>query len=153
MMSAGALVLGAATVAVWRKLKHHRAKNCRSVQYVAFSQDSAIVHDCVVVDCTHPDAQTFTHHKGDNNPAVKAADCSTGIVLNALSVASPSPDLKTALEKPHVTVNHFDADALLAMWCLMHRDLAGKYSKRAPAANQKNCVYTFAHVLFLRRGG
>jgi len=131
MMGAGALLIGAASAAVLRKIRQQRTTRCCSVTYVPFSKESNLVHDCVVVDCTHPDAQTFTHHKGDNNPAVTAADCSTGIVLNALDVTSPSPDLKMALEKPNVSVNHFDADALLAMWCLINREAAAKHSKRA----------------------
>lgn len=100
------------------------------------------MHDCVVVDCTHPDAQTFTHHKGDNNPPVTAADCSTGIVLNALHVKSPSPDLKMALAKPNVSVNHFDGDALLAMWCLINREAAVKYSKRAFETRDRHSIFS-----------
>lgn len=62
--------------------------------YAPFSADPALAgDDTLVVDCTHPSALTFTHHKGGRNPplsAVPGSDCSTGIVLNALH-ADPAP--------------------------------------------------------------
>ena len=131
MMPAGVLAFGAATVAVLRKLRRPAHQNVHSVKFIPYSGEPASLVDCIVVDCTHPDAQTFTHHKNDNNPKVQPADCSTGIVLNALGVSSPSPELKTALEKPNVSVNHFDADALIAMWCLINREAARNHDKRA----------------------
>eukprot|EP00892_Ulva_mutabilis_P003797 jgi/Ulvmu1/178/UM001_0182.1 len=129
MMGPGVLLFSAATVAVLHKLRRTKPTRASSVKYIPYSGEPASLQDCVVVDCTHPDAQTFTHHKKDNNPSVQPADCSTGIVLNALGADAQSPELKTALEKPNVTVNHFDADGLLAMWSLINRDSAQKHSK------------------------
>ena len=129
-MPAGVLAFGAATAGL-RKLRRPAHQIVHSVKYIPYSGEPASLVDCIVVDCTHPDAQTFTHHKNDNNPKVQPADCSTGIVLNALGVSSPSPELQIALEKPNVSVNHFDADALIAMWCLINREAARRHDKRA----------------------
>lgn len=130
MAAAAALLLGAATAGIYRKLKRAKSGRCYSVKYMSFSTESAM-NDCVVVDCTHPDAPTFTHHRGNNNPAVDASDCSTGIVLNALATTNPSECVKSALAKRHVSSNHFDADAVLACWSLMNRETAGEYGNGA----------------------
>eukprot|EP00887_Chlorella_sp_A99_P000342 scaffold13.g342.t1 len=76
----------------------------------------------VIVDCTHPTALTFTHHKGSNNPQdVPPSDTSTGIVLNALKASAGGAAVAQAhLAREQVSVNHFDTDAVLSVWALIH---------------------------------
>lgn len=88
-----------------------------SGSYVPFKEASA--SNAVVVDCTHPDAPTFTHHKSARNPeGLVPADTSTGLVLNALTSGSP---FLGWLDRDAVTVNHFDGDALFSVWAFIHR--------------------------------
>ena len=48
-----------------------------SRRYIPFNPDKS--EDCLFVDCTHPSALTFTHHKGHRNPPdVPPSDTSTG---------------------------------------------------------------------------
>eukprot|EP00951_Prasinocladus_malaysianus_P007687 scaffold55200_cov39-Prasinocladus_malaysianus.AAC.1 len=73
------------------------------------------------VDCSHPTALTLTHHKGNNNPpGLDLADTSTGgallpvrkcLVLHALKAAE-GDEISHWVEKPYVSTNHFDIDAL-----------------------------------------
>jgi hypothetical protein len=99
---------------------HHRAA------YVPFSEASA--SGAVVVDCTHPDAPTFTHHKSARNPVgLEPGNTSTDLVLNALAAKSQS--FPGWLDKHAVTVNHFDGDALFSVWSFINRNEAMKYEK------------------------
>lgn len=93
-------------------------------RYLPFSANLS-AEDVLVVDCTHPACRTLTHHKGHCNPplaVVPGADTSTALVLNALRA---QPQQAAALEawlgRPaHVSCNHFDADAVLSMWCVLN---------------------------------
>lgn len=98
-----------------------------AMAYVPFSSEAAGSVDVMVVDCTHPAALTFTHHKGHRNPPldmVPGSDTSTGLVLNALRASQEldSPAMLSWMDKPKVSVNHFDADALLSLWSYVQRD-------------------------------
>ncbi|PRW60398.1 hypothetical protein C2E21_1135 [Chlorella sorokiniana] len=90
--------------------------------------------DVLVVDCTHGAAQTITHHKGQRNPpaGLVASDCSTGLVLDALQAAASGGRAAKAiapwLAKPYVSVNHFDADAVLSIWAYINRGAALQHS-------------------------
>lgn len=92
--------------------------------YVPFSEATAA--DAAVCDCTHPYAPTFTHHKGHRNPKdIKPADTSTGLVINAIASGNAFPGW---LDKPAVTVNHFDGDALFSCWSYINRTAALKHA-------------------------
>uniref|UniRef100_A0A061R1C2 Uncharacterized protein n=2 Tax=Tetraselmis sp. GSL018 TaxID=582737 RepID=A0A061R1C2_9CHLO len=79
------------------------------------------------VDCTHPRALTLTHHKGNRNPKqLKPADTSTGLVLNAIRF--PDGPASEWIEKPYVSTNHFDVDALTSVWTFINRELALQYA-------------------------
>jgi len=96
-----------------------------NISYVPFKEAS--ISKAVVVDCTHPDAPTFTHHKSARNPkTLVPADTSTGLVLNALASGCPFPGW---LDRDAVTVNHFDGDALFSVWAFIHREKALKYEE------------------------
>jgi len=83
----------------------------------------------LVVDCTHTSALTITHHKAARNPPGGASDCSTGLVLDALELAARDPAaVGPWLARPSVSVNHFDADAVLSMWTVINRDVAPAHS-------------------------
>ena len=92
--------------------------------YVPFSE--AVAADAAVCDCTHPEAPTFTHHKGHrNHKDIKPADTSTGLVINAIASGKP---FSGWLDKPAVTVNHFDGDALFSCWSYINRTAALKHA-------------------------
>lgn len=98
--------------------------------YVPFSE--AVAADAVVCDCTHPQRPTFTHHKGHRNPpGVPPADTSTGLVLNALASGAALPGW---LDRPAVTVNHFDGDALFSAWSVINRGAAAQHDALLRAA-------------------
>ncbi|GFR52476.1 hypothetical protein Agub_g15045, partial [Astrephomene gubernaculifera] len=94
-----------------------------SFSYVPFSRDCKEV---LVVDCTHPQACTLTHHKGQRNPArLKQSDTSTGLVLNAIkATAWNAGQAYEWCQLPHVSTNHFDVDSFLSVWCYINRPLA-----------------------------
>jgi len=70
-----------------------------------------------VVDCPHGSCVTLTHHKRNRNPpGLVNRDTSTGLCLSALA----DPALADVCARPLVTCNHFDMDALLSAWTLMH---------------------------------
>lgn len=96
-----------------------------SYSYIPWSSDLP-EDDTVVVDCTHPTLPTLSHHRGHNNPAgLKAADTSTGIVLNALQSRSQwNRDVVVIIHKQIVTTNHFDIDSFLSVWCYLNRKTA-----------------------------
>lgn len=99
--------------------------NPNNISYVPFREAS--ISKAVVVDCTHPDAPTFTHHKSARNPeGLEPADTSTGLVLNALASGSAFPGW---LDRDAVTVNHFDGDALFSVWAFIHRADAMHYEE------------------------
>lgn len=82
----------------------------------------------LVVDCTHASLLTISHHKGQRNPP-GSSDCSTGLVLDALAATGSEAQAVTPwLAKPRISVNHFDADAVLSMWAFIHRDVALQHS-------------------------
>lgn len=112
-----------------RRYTKTRSATAEKASYVPFSE--AAVSGAVVVDCTHPSAPTFTHHKSARNPdGLTPADTSTGLVLNALlatqseSGASLFPGW---LDCSAVTVNHFDGDALFSVWAFINRIEALKH--------------------------
>jgi len=87
--------------------------------YVPFIEAGAA--EALVVDCTHPSAPTFTHHKGSNNPpGLPPSDTSTGLVLNALRCRRDVPGVDRWLTRSAVAVNHFDGDALFSVWSLIN---------------------------------
>ncbi|KAG2435847.1 hypothetical protein HXX76_007042 [Chlamydomonas incerta] len=91
--------------------------------YVAFCHDSK---DILIVDCTHPHAKTLSHHKNVRNPkGLRAADTSTGLVLNAVK-AGPwtAGQPYDWCQLPRVSTNHFDVDSFLSVWCYINRSLA-----------------------------
>ena len=98
--------------------------------YVPFSD--AVAENSIVVDCTHPTQRTFTHHKGHNNhPDIPPADTSTALVLNALEseqLHNNNNNFSGWLDKPTVTVNHFDGDALFSTWAYIHREEALRHA-------------------------
>lgn len=111
-----------------RAALHHRpALPClpprRYVPWEAAKQ--APTEELLIVDCTHPSALTVTHHKAARNPPGGASDCSTGLVLDLLALAGRDPSKAAPwLAQRRVSVNHFDADAVLSMWALIHRHAA-----------------------------
>lgn len=119
--------------------------------YVPFvREDDAESSKCIVVDCTHPSAVTLTHHKAHNNvPSVAPSDTSTGLVLNAVAISPEhqSPDLKQALQMPHISCNHFDVDAILSVWSWINRDEALRHEAVLRAAAR---IGDFREVLLPR---
>ena len=113
---------------------------CPSYTPFSSSVDRSYAH-CIVLDCTHPIATTLTHHKGHNNITHAKPSCtSTGWVLNALQAAC-LPDcpvtVSTALQELHdATCNHFDADAVLAIWCWLNRESAIRHANGAQATRR-----------------
>ncbi|QHL87031.1 hypothetical protein GU926_06110 [Nibribacter ruber] len=72
----------------------------------------------VVVDSFHPNGLVLSHWRGAATPVLLREDTSAGMVLQALKQAWP------ALQNYHyVTANHFDIDALVGVWALLHPDL------------------------------
>ncbi|KAL4433981.1 hypothetical protein ABPG75_000422 [Micractinium tetrahymenae] len=96
------------------------------VKYVPWeATKQAPAEDLLIVDCTHSSALTITHHKAARNPPKGASDCSTGLVLDALALAAKDPAAAAPwLARRRVSVNHFDADAVLSMWVVINRQAA-----------------------------
>lgn len=99
-------------------------------RYVPWEVAKDAKNDSVlVVDCTHTGLPTMTHHKGHRNPPGGCSDCSTGLVLDALAATgSLGAMVAPWLVKPAVSVNHFDADAVLSLWAYCHQDTALEHS-------------------------
>ncbi|GAB2541761.1 DUF6687 family protein [Rufibacter soli] len=73
----------------------------------------------VVVDSFHPNGLVLSHWREAPTPAALREDTSAGMVLQALK------QQWTALDTYHsVTANHFDTDALVGVWALLHPTLA-----------------------------
>jgi hypothetical protein len=89
---------------------------------VAKNSDEGVL----VVDCTHSSLPTITHHKGQRNPPGGRSDTSTGLVLDALETGAKAAAPWMSL--PAISVNHFDADAVLSMWSYMHPQAALQHS-------------------------
>eukprot|EP00198_Chlamydomonas_reinhardtii_P002645 XP_001691981.1 predicted protein [Chlamydomonas reinhardtii] len=91
--------------------------------YVTFCHDSK---EILIVDCTHPHAKTLSHHKNVRNPkGLRAADTSTGLVLNAVKAGPWSAGQPYEwCQLPRVSTNHFDVDSFLSAWCYINRSLA-----------------------------
>ncbi|GGK85106.1 DUF6687 family protein [Rufibacter glacialis] len=73
----------------------------------------------VVVDSFHPNGLVLSHWREAPTPAALREDTSAGMVLQALK--QEWPDLK---KYQFVTANHFDIDALVGVWALLHPELA-----------------------------
>uniref|UniRef100_A0A7R9YSI3 Oxidation resistance protein 1 n=1 Tax=Chlamydomonas euryale TaxID=1486919 RepID=A0A7R9YSI3_9CHLO len=112
-------------LATWRS-------RARALQYLPWDEAQKGLYDAelLVVDCTHPSAPTLTHHKGHNNPhGLKAADSSTGIVINAIKAQGLlGGEAAAYCQRRYVTTNHFDIDSFLSVWCYLNRDLAKQYA-------------------------
>ena len=54
--------------------------------------------------------------------------CPSGLVLNVLRSPEAHPS-REWLDKPYVTCNHFDVDALTSVWAYLYRELALQYSE------------------------
>lgn len=79
--------------------------------FVPWSDDTT----SLCVDCHHPTAPNLTHHRQSKTPVELIADTSTEIVLNAAAQMHP-----LLTESSSVTCNHFDMDALGAVWAAIH---------------------------------
>jgi hypothetical protein len=73
----------------------------------------------VVVDSFHPNGLVLSHWREAPTPPELREDTSAGMVLQA--IRQGYPELQNY---QHVTANHFDIDALVGVWALLHPDLA-----------------------------
>ncbi|KAG2451189.1 hypothetical protein HYH02_003796 [Chlamydomonas schloesseri] len=122
----GLVALGVCALAFVTQLSLFVARLVRATSifnYVAFCHDSK---DILIVDCTHPHAKTLSHHKNVRNPkGLRAADTSTGLVLNAIKAGPWSAGQPYEwCQLPRVSTNHFDVDSFLSVWCYINRPLA-----------------------------
>ncbi|HZT43420.1 MAG TPA: DUF6687 family protein [Chthonomonadaceae bacterium] len=86
-------------------------------------------HDVIAVDMIHYPGlwgPCFSHHLPHNNAPRYAADTSTEGALRFLEDATGGKgDIAlSALESHTITTHHFDADALLPVWALLHPEAA-----------------------------
>lgn len=136
MLIALAYLFAAASIAAvmlklnWSRLAWSRSRPPAAARYVPWEVAKDAKNDSVlVVDCTHTGFPTMTHHKGHRNPPGGCSDCSTGLVLDALAATgSLGAMVAPWLVKPAVSVNHFDADAVLSLWAYCHQDTALEHS-------------------------
>ena len=102
----------------------------RAAVYIPWADTDA--SSTLVVDCTHGSARTVTHHKGSRNPPGGHSDTSTGLLLDALARASAggpaAAELAPWLDLPTVSVNHFDADAVLSVYGYCNQGTALQHS-------------------------
>ncbi|KAA3437154.1 DUF6687 family protein [Rufibacter hautae] len=85
--------------------------------YLPFPQVKS--QPAVVVDSFHPNGLVLSHWREAPTPPELREDTSAGMVLQALKQNYP------ALQQyRYVTANHFDIDALVGIWALMHPELA-----------------------------
>eukprot|EP00775_Hariotina_reticulata_P001269 gene1269-1609_t len=84
-------------------------------EYIPWSDDLP-EEDTVVVGATHPSLPTLSPQRGSQNPAgLKAADTSTGYVLNALQPrAQWKREVLSVTRRRFVTTDHFDIDSFLS---------------------------------------
>lgn len=76
----------------------------------------------ILVDGKHPHCLCLSHWKGANCPEPYKADTSAHSVLKAIASGL---DVESY---PWVTANHYDIDALLGVWALLHWEQALEYA-------------------------
>lgn len=101
------------TLTLWR----HRGSDAWLRRLIALAD--ADEHS-LAVDCTSPVCPSLTHHRGGSEPALAsgcalacAADTSGGLVLAAAAAGHPW------LQRRSVACNHFDMDALVAVFAAL----------------------------------
>lgn len=73
----------------------------------------------IAVDCQHPSAFELSHWRGAKLSKQLEADTSTAIVLKALEQKQTELN-----DYQFASVNHFDVDGFLGLWCLLNREKA-----------------------------
>ncbi|ALJ00135.1 DUF6687 family protein [Rufibacter tibetensis] len=89
----------------------------KALTYLPFPQIKN--QPAVVVDSFHPNGLVLSHWREAPTPAELREDTSAGMVLQALK--QNWPDLQ---KYQYVTANHFDIDAFVGVWALLHPEQA-----------------------------
>lgn len=125
MMIVAVMKLGRGPASFGRR-QPPRTTSSATTAFVPWEVAKEATEGVLVVDCTHPSLPTITHHKGQRNPPGGSSDTSTGLVLDTVGTGAPAA--APWLSMPAISVNHFDADALLSMWSYMHSQEALQHS-------------------------
>lgn len=111
----------------WHKPGQARARTPASAALSRFVPFNELPDDGLAVDCTHPRADSLTHHRGSKTPPSLRGDASTDTVLNAAKARHLWLSRTTSC-------NHFDMDGLLSVFTVLYPKEALQYEALLRAA-------------------